>query len=132
MQKLDQYLVKRKEIIREEKAIAILMNVEKELYLLCYKQMTPQDDTYQEIASVCHELRGKLHSRIAEKPEYSHMNEMPLNSLDCCYFFIHNVIRILKSTRKRGYPWYMTPLAATLTLGETLILSVLIALVLLL
>lgn len=122
MKKLDIYLLKRNEILKEEKTITTLFNVEKELYrMLNARVFKPSEIEIRDIIKTCNELKKKLLIQLEGSQESNYIKEMSLDSISSCYHFVEKAAKILISTRKCNHPWYMAPIASTLTLGETLI-----------
>lgn len=125
MKKLDVYLGKRKEVLKQERAIITLFNIKKELYLMLNARIIkPSEYEIQDIIKRCNELNEKILRKNADNQEFSCLKEIPLNNIRSCYEFIEKSITILIKTSTK-YQWYMAPVAvATMTLGEMLILTV--------
>lgn len=125
MKKLDVYLGKRKEVLKQERAIITLLNIKKELYLMLNARIIKSSEyEVQDIIKRCNELKEKILSKNADNKEFNCLKELPLNNIMSCYHFIEKSITILIKTSTK-YQWYMAPVvAATMTLGEMLVLTV--------
>lgn len=125
MKKLDVYLGKRKEVLKQERAIITLLNIKKELYLMLKARIIkPSENDIQGMIKRCNKLNEKILSKNVDNQEFNCLKKIPLNDIMDCYYFIEKAISILIKTNIK-YQWYMAPIAAaTMTLGEMLILIV--------
>lgn len=125
VKKLDVYLGKRKEVLKQERAIITLLNIKKELYfMLKARIIKPSENDIQGMIKRCNKLNEKILSKNVDNQEFNFLKKIPLNNIMDCYYFIEKAISILIKTKIK-YQWYMAPIAAaTMTLGEMLILIV--------
>jgi hypothetical protein len=125
VKKLDVYLGKRKEVLKQERAIITLLNIKKELYLMLKARIIkPSENDIQGMIKRCNKLNEKILSKNVDNQEFNCLKKIPLNDIMDCYYFIEKAISILIKTNIK-YQWYMAPIAAaTMTLGEMLILIV--------
>lgn len=125
MKKLDVYLGKRKEVLKQERAIITLLNIKKELYLMLKARIIkPSENDIQGMIKRCNKLNEKILSKNVDNQEFNCLKKIPLNDIMDCYYFIEKAISILIKTNIK-YQWYMAPIAAaTMTLVEMLILIV--------
>lgn len=123
-ERVNAYLKKRKQLMREERTLSKLHRYEWKLNRMYNARVfKPSEKDTEDVIKVCTEVREALLSTATDlHQESEYLKEIHFDSISSCYHFINKVIEVLIKKRSKC-PWYMSPvIAETMTFGEMLIL----------